>query len=61
LPANRWPVERKEVGLIERYDIIGMKSRFPVKALDIVMILLALGLTGFSAFAVYVKPGNTAR
>jgi hypothetical protein len=38
-----------------------MNKRFPVKALDIVMIFLALGLTGFSAFAVYVKPENTTQ
>jgi hypothetical protein len=38
-----------------------MKKRFPVKGLDFVMILLALGLTGVSAFAAYVKPRNTAQ
>jgi hypothetical protein len=36
-----------------------MKKRVPIKGLDIVMILLALGLTGTSAFAAYVKPSNT--
>jgi hypothetical protein len=29
--------------------------------LDLGVILLALGLTGFSAFLVYVKPGNAAQ
>jgi hypothetical protein len=38
-----------------------MKKRFPLKVLDIVVILLALGLTGFSAFVVYVKPRNITR
>jgi hypothetical protein len=38
---------------------MSIKSRFPVRVLDIVMILLALGLTGASAFAAYVKPQNT--
>jgi hypothetical protein len=36
-----------------------MKKRLPVKAMDMVMILLALGLTGVSAYATYVKPRNT--
>jgi hypothetical protein len=35
-----------------------MKGKPPVKVLDMVIILLALGLTGFSAFAVYAKPQN---
>ena len=34
---------------------ISMKGKLPVKILDFVIILLALGLTGASAFAVYVK------
>jgi hypothetical protein len=38
-----------------------MKRKIPVKALDLVVILMALALTGFSAFVVYVKAGNTAR
>jgi hypothetical protein len=38
-----------------------MKRKIPVKALDIVVVLLALALTGFSAFVVYVKPRNTVR
>jgi hypothetical protein len=38
-----------------------MKKRFPVKVMDIVVVLLALGLTGFSAFAVYVQPENTSQ
>jgi hypothetical protein len=38
-----------------------IKRRVPLKVLDLVVIILALGLTGFSAFAVYVKPGDTTR
>ncbi|MDR2246542.1 MAG: NusG domain II-containing protein [Treponema sp.] len=38
-----------------------MKRKVPLKALDIVVILLAVGLTGFSAFAAYGKPRNTPR
>ncbi|MDR0759008.1 MAG: NusG domain II-containing protein [Treponema sp.] len=38
-----------------------MKRKVPLKALDIVVILLALGLTGFSAFTVYGKPRDTTR
>jgi hypothetical protein len=33
--------------------------KLPVKVLDLVIIVLALALTGFSAFTVYVKPRNT--
>jgi hypothetical protein len=40
---------------------VGMNKRFPLKGLDVVMILLALGLTGFSAFAVYVKPRDASQ
>ena len=38
-----------------------MKGKLPVKIPDIVIILMALGLTGFSAFRVYVKPQSTTR
>ena len=38
-----------------------MKEKFPVKIPDIVIIALALGLTGFSAFAAYVKPQQTTQ
>jgi hypothetical protein len=38
-----------------------MKYNLPVKPLDIVVILLAVGLTGFSAFRVYVRPHNTTQ
>jgi hypothetical protein len=38
-----------------------MKKKVPIKGLDIVMILLALGLTGVSAFAAYIKPSNTTQ
>jgi hypothetical protein len=38
-----------------------MRKRFPLKILDIAVILLALGMTGFSVFAVYLKPGGAAR
>jgi hypothetical protein len=42
--------------------IYGDKNRMmPVKVLDSVIILLALGLTGFSAFAVYISPRDTTR
>jgi hypothetical protein len=36
-----------------------MKKRFPLKVMDIVVVILALGLTGFSAFAAYIQPGDT--
>jgi hypothetical protein len=35
--------------------------RLPLKILDLVVILLALGLTGVSAYVVYAKPRNTTR
>ena len=38
-----------------------MKRKMPVKIPDMVIILLALGLTGFSAFTAYIKPGNSSR
>jgi len=38
-----------------------MKRKLPVKIPDIVVILLALGLTGFSAFTVYAKPQATTQ
>jgi len=34
-----------------------MKGKQPLKIPDIVIILLGLGLTGFSAFAAYISPG----
>ena len=37
-----------------------MNKKLPVTILDMVIIIIALGLTGFSAFAVYAKPQNTA-
>ena len=37
-----------------------MKKKLPVKPWDIVIILLALSLTGFSAFRIYLKPQNMA-
>ena len=36
-------------------------GKLPLKALDIVIILLAVALTGFSAFAVYIQPRNDIR
>ena len=38
-----------------------MKGKLPVKPLDVVIILLALALTGFSAFTIYVKPRSTVQ
>jgi len=38
-----------------------MKWKLPVKIPDIVIILLAIGLTGFSAFTVYAKPHSTTQ
>ena len=38
-----------------------MKGKLPVKIPDIVIILLFLGLTGFSVFAAYLKPQKTVR
>ena len=35
-----------------------MRGKLPVRILDIVIILLALGLTGFTAFNIYLKPRN---
>lgn len=37
----------------------GIKGKIPVRPWDIVIILVALGLTGFTAFSVYMKPRNT--
>ena len=36
-----------------------MKRKLPLKILDLVIILLAIGLTGASTFAAYIKPKNT--
>jgi hypothetical protein len=38
-----------------------MKGKQPLKIPDIVIILLGAGLTGFSAFAVYISPELSAR
>ena len=38
-----------------------MKGKSPVKIPDILIILLSLGLTGFSAFTVYLRPQNITR
>ncbi|GHV96777.1 hypothetical protein AGMMS50293_30970 [Spirochaetia bacterium] len=38
-----------------------MKGKLPIQLLDIVMIFLSLGLTGFSAFISYAKPRNTSQ
>jgi len=38
-----------------------MKQKLPVKIPDIVIILLSLGLTGFSAFSAYIKPHQTTQ
>ena len=38
-----------------------MKGKLPIKVTDVVIIILALGLTGFSAFASYIKPRNTTQ
>jgi hypothetical protein len=38
-----------------------MKKGFPLKAMDMAVILLALGLTGYAAFAAYVQPRDTTR
>ena len=35
------------------------KKKIPVKLWDVLIILLALCLTGFSAFTTYLKPGNS--
>jgi hypothetical protein len=35
-----------------------IKERIPVKPWDIVIFLLALSLTGVSAFSIYIKPQN---
>ena len=35
--------------------------KVPVKIPDVLIILLALGVTGFSAFAAYIQPGNTSQ
>jgi hypothetical protein len=41
--------------------VTGEKKRVPVTVLDAAVILLALALTGVSAFSAYVKPQNTAQ
>jgi hypothetical protein len=38
-----------------------MKVKLPVKIFDIVIILLACALTGFSVFTAYIQPQNTSR
>jgi len=38
-----------------------MKGKRPIKITDIVIILLAFGLTGFSAFSAYLKPEHAIR
>jgi len=38
-----------------------VKKKLPVKILDVVIILLAIGVTGSSAFAAYIKPQNTTQ
>jgi hypothetical protein len=38
-----------------------MKGKLPIKITDVVIIMLALGLTVLSAFASYVKPKNTTQ
>ena len=38
-----------------------MKKKLPVKPADIVIILLALSVSGFSAFMVYLRPQNITR
>ena len=38
-----------------------MKKKLPVKISDIVIILLALGVTVFSGVAVYARPGSNAQ
>jgi hypothetical protein len=39
--------------------MIGIKGKIPVKPWDVVIILLALCLTGFSFFSTYFKPRNS--
>jgi len=38
-----------------------MKVKPPVKPWDVVIIILALALTGFSAWSTYMKPRNTTQ
>ena len=38
-----------------------MKGKFPVKIPDIVIILLAMGLTAFSAYEVYARSGGVVQ
>jgi hypothetical protein len=38
-----------------------MKKNLYIKRADIIIVLIALGLTGFSTFAVYARPRNTAQ
>ena len=40
---------------------IRMKVKPPVKSWDLAIILLALALTGFSAWSAYLKPGNSTQ
>ena len=38
-----------------------MKGKLPVKLWDMVVIALALVLTGFSSYSIYIKPRNTTQ
>jgi len=38
-----------------------MKRRLPLRFFDLVIILLAAGLTGFSAYTAYIKPQAVSR
>ena len=38
-----------------------MKEKLPVRPLDILIILLALSLTGFSFFSTYIRKQNTSQ
>jgi len=38
-----------------------VKKTLPLKMLDVIMILIALALTGYSAFAVYAKPRSSTQ
>ncbi|MCL2479305.1 MAG: NusG domain II-containing protein [Treponema sp.] len=38
-----------------------MKQTFPVRILDVIIIFLAIFLTGFSVFSAYIKPEKTSQ
>ena len=38
-----------------------MKGKLPIKFFDVIIFMLALGLTGFSTYSIYIQPQSTAQ